>query len=147
MERCVLITPQGFREDTWQNQPVLDADALADAPVGAVGEGLRLRLSNEARVEQLAPHLHRLDGIAITFPKVEDGRGFSLARQLREMGFEGELRAEGELHADQVRHILLSGFDTIAVPAARAERIPERVWLGEAETMLPSYQRRFETGA
>ena len=51
--------------------------------------------------------------IAIRFPKFSDGRGFSLARLLREKHqFAGELRAVGHVIPDQAVFLLRSGFDT-----------------------------------
>ena len=41
----------------------------------------------------LLPLQDRLDLIAIDFPKIRDGRGFSLARALRDQGYKGTLRA------------------------------------------------------
>jgi phosphoadenosine phosphosulfate reductase len=54
--------------------------------------------------------------IAIRFPVVTDGRGFSLARILRERhGFTGEIRAVGHLIADLGQFLLRSGFDTAEI--------------------------------
>lgn len=54
--------------------------------------------------------------IAIRFPVVTDGRGFSLARLLRERhGFEGEVRAVGHLIPDHGQFLLRSGFDTAEI--------------------------------
>ena len=62
--------------------------------------------------EAIAPDLHRLDLVAIDFPKFSDGRGFSTARLLRERhGFEGELRAIGDVGRDQLAFLERCGFD------------------------------------
>jgi phosphoadenosine phosphosulfate reductase len=54
-------------------------------------------------VEPLRPHLPRLALIALAFPKFSDGRNYSAARLLRErFGYSGELRAVGEVLADQI---------------------------------------------
>ena len=54
-------------------------------------------------VEPLRPHLPRLGLIALAFPKFSDGRNYSAARLLRErFGYRGELRAVGEVLADQI---------------------------------------------
>ena len=42
----------------------------------------------------------------IAFPAMGDGRGFSIARRLRAMGYRGVLRAKGPLVADQARAAL-----------------------------------------
>lgn len=59
--------------------------------------------------------------IDILFPSFVDGRGFSLARLLRDRhGFTGEIRAIGSLIPDHAQFLLRSGFDTaeIADPEA-----------------------------
>jgi phosphoadenosine phosphosulfate reductase len=75
--------------------------------------------------------------IAIAFPSVVDGRGFSLARLLRERhGFEGEIRAVGSLIPDHGQFLLRSGFDTaeIADPDAAS------VWKSSIERIRHNYQ-------
>ena len=50
--------------------------------------------------------------IAINFPKFGDGRGYSLARLLRERhGYKGELRAVGEVARDHLHAMEQCGFD------------------------------------
>ena len=57
------------------------------------------RLSNAARVE-------------VNFPKFGDGRGYSIARLLRERhGYKGELRAVGVVAIDLIYYMEQSGFD------------------------------------
>jgi uncharacterized protein (DUF934 family) len=58
------------------------------------------------------PDLERLALIAIEFPKFTDGRGYSIARQLRQRhGFRGELRAVGWVLRDQLFYMERCGFD------------------------------------
>jgi uncharacterized protein (DUF934 family) len=58
------------------------------------------------------PELGRLAVIAIEFPRFTDGRGFSVARQLRQRnGFTGELRAVGWVLRDQLYYMERCGFD------------------------------------
>ena len=62
--------------------------------------------------EAIAPDLHRLNLVAVNFPKFSDGRGFSTARLLRERyGFGGELRAIGDVGRDQLAFLERCGFD------------------------------------
>jgi uncharacterized protein (DUF934 family) len=50
--------------------------------------------------------------IAINFPKFGDGRGYSIARLLRERyGYKGELRAIGEVARDHLHAMVQCGFD------------------------------------
>ena len=61
--------------------------------------------------------------IAIDFPQFTDGRGYSIARLLRERHrFEGELRAIGDVLRDQLYLMAECGFDAFAL---REDRDPE----------------------
>jgi uncharacterized protein (DUF934 family) len=65
---------------------------------------------------ELAPLLDRVSLVAIEFPKFRDGRGFTIARTLRERhGYAGEIRAIGHLLPDQHSHALRCGFTTVTV--------------------------------
>jgi uncharacterized protein (DUF934 family) len=66
--------------------------------------------------------------IRIAFPAMTDGRGFSIARRLRAMGYAGRLRAAGPLIADQMIAARSVGFDEIEVPESVAARQPEAQW-------------------
>lgn len=71
----------------------------------------------------IAPDLPRLGAVAIRFAGPGDGRGYSLARLLRERyGYRGELRAIGEVLRDQLHALSRCGFDTFAL---RADQDPE----------------------
>lgn len=64
--------------------------------------------------------------IAIAFPKVGDGRGYSSAAILRENGFTGDIRAVGDVTVDQIFYLRRVGFSSmlpdkpISVEAAEA---------------------------
>jgi len=76
---------------------------------GAVG----VALANTDEVEELAPDVGRLDLIALHFPKYTDGRAYSQARLLRgRYGYQGELRATGNVLRDQLPFMLRCGFDS-----------------------------------
>ncbi|MCQ0970732.1 DUF934 domain-containing protein [Paracoccus sp. TK19116] len=80
----------------------------------------------------LSDHLdHGL--VAIDFPAMGDGRGFSLARRLRELGYRGRLRATGGLIADQYAMARRVGFDEVEIPSSLAQRQPEPQWLARAD--------------
>ena len=50
--------------------------------------------------------------IAVNFPRFGDGRGYSIARLLRDRyGYEGELRAVGEVARDNLYFMAQCGFD------------------------------------
>ncbi|MBC7804331.1 MAG: DUF934 domain-containing protein [Candidatus Parcubacteria bacterium] len=59
-----------------------------------------------------ADRIGALGVIAVNFPKFGDGRGYSIARQLRERhGYKGELRAVGEVARDHLHAMAQCGFD------------------------------------
>jgi len=61
----------------------------------------------------IAAHLGQLSTIAIEFPQFTDGRGYTIARLLRERyGFKGEIRATGEVLRDNLFYLSRCGFDS-----------------------------------
>jgi uncharacterized protein (DUF934 family) len=54
--------------------------------------------------------------VALVFPTFRDGRAYSQARLLRERhGYDGELRATGQVLRDQFMFMLRAGFDAFQV--------------------------------
>jgi uncharacterized protein (DUF934 family) len=54
----------------------------------------------------------------VDFPKFTDGRGYSIAYNLRaRLGYTGELRAIGDVLRDQLFYMQRVGFDAFAVRA------------------------------
>lgn len=75
-----------------------------------------LRLGPDDDWRSLLPLLANLKVIAIEFADFTDGRGFSIARLLRDAGFGGELRATGDILVDQVQYLNRCGFDAFDLP-------------------------------
>jgi len=99
--------------------------------------GVLVRAGEEPDVE--ADGLLSLPVIVITFPKFTDGRGYSLARLLRERyGFKGEIRATGEVLLDQIPLMLRVGFDAFAISHQPTIAALER---GHLPGLDLSYQR------
>ena len=73
-----------------------------------------VRLESDEDARALIPYLDRLKLIEVAFPKFRDGRGYSSARILREAGYTGELRAQGDVLVDQIAYLKRCGFDTFA---------------------------------
>ncbi len=66
--------------------------------------------------EAIAGEVGRFAVIAVNFPKFGDGRGYSIARLLRERyGFKGELRAIGDVLHDHLYFMEQCGFDAFAL--------------------------------
>ena len=59
--------------------------------------------------------LDQLDAIFIEFAGFNDGRGYSFAALLRRQGYQGELRATGDIFKDVLNYLKRSGFDTFVV--------------------------------
>lgn len=71
----------------------------------------------------IAGDLARLGVIAVNFRHFTDGRGYSIARLLRERyGWAGELRAIGDVLRDNIHYLSRCGFDSFAM---RADQNPE----------------------
>jgi uncharacterized protein (DUF934 family) len=71
---------------------------------------------NNRDIDDLVPYLDRLAVVALVFPSFRDGRAYSQARLLRERhGYDGELRATGQVLRDQFVFMLRAGFDAFEV--------------------------------
>lgn len=90
---------------------------------------LGLLLDPADRLDDLADDIARFAAIAVRFPRYGDGRGYSLARLLRERhGFTGELRAVGDVLWDQLEAFRRVGFDALVI-----EHAPTRARLADGE--------------
>ncbi|MEM8542069.1 MAG: DUF934 domain-containing protein [Pseudomonadota bacterium] len=103
-----------------------------------------LSLENTAIAKDVVQNLEGVERIDVAFPSFADGRGYSLAMDLRRAGFEGHLRAVGHLIADQYAHARRCGFDDIAISEADAERQPESQWLEQMARVDTTYQTRLK---
>lgn len=71
---------------------------------------------NNRNLDDLVPYLDRIAVVALVFPSFRDGRAYSQARLLRERhGYDGELRAIGQVLRDQFVFMLRAGFDAFEV--------------------------------
>lgn len=93
----------------WQN----DRRALL-----ARGTGLGVRVSAEDALEPVVPDLGYFGVIALRFGVFTDGRGYSQARLLRQRyGYDGEIRAVGDVLPDQVAFLERCGVNAFEIPA------------------------------
>jgi uncharacterized protein (DUF934 family) len=73
-------------------------------------------IASSERPEELKDDLGKFKLIAVDFPKFADGRGYSIAYNLRaRLGYTGELRAIGDVLRDQLFYMQRVGFDAFAV--------------------------------
>lgn len=104
------------------------------------GQLIGVHIPNTLKATELAFLLPRLALVSVAFPAFGDGRGFSIAHQLRRKGYRGRLRATGPLIADQFAFALQCGFDEIDVPDALLARQPVGEWLHAVSTISVPYQ-------
>jgi len=129
----VIVTDAGFGPDDW-TAPIV---ALEDAR-----DGVGINLASSVDPAELAGRLPDIALIRVDFPSSSDGRGFSIARQLRLMGYQGRLRARGHVLADQYAMARRCGFDEVEIDDALAARQPEDQWLFRADWRAHDYQAR-----
>jgi uncharacterized protein (DUF934 family) len=73
-------------------------------------------LAPDSEPADIAGDFEQIALIAVDFPKFGDGRGYSIARLLRERyGYTGELRAIGDVLRDQLRFYERCGFNAYAL--------------------------------
>ncbi len=125
-------------------EPAVTLDAFLDQ---SNATAVRLEPDDDARA--LIPFLDRLALIEVAFPKFRDGRGYSSARILREAGYTGELRAQGDVLVDQIAFMKRCGFDSFAPESslnqadvdAALSRF-ENVYQGAADAAVPVWKLR-----
>ena len=134
----MIVTDTGFRADDWgRSFKSLDQIAANDD-----SERVAIDVPSDADLSPLQDRLDHIDMIRIDFPSFADGRGFTLARNLRLLGYRGRLRAKGHIIADQYAMARRSGFDEVEIDAALAERQPEKQWLRRSDWRAHDYQAR-----
>ena len=120
-----VVTDKGFTIDDW-NAGYEGADTLD--------------LASDADLVSL--DFNGIVMIRVDFPSFADGRGFTIARQLRLRGYTGRLRAKGHVIADQYAMARRAGFDEVEINASLAQRQPEPDWLARSDWQAADYQAR-----
>jgi len=95
-------------EETVENGRIL---TLAQWEETSEKSGSAVQLEPGDDVTPLLDYLSDISLVAINFPVFTDGRGFSYARELRERGFRGEVRAVGHFIRDQLHYLSRCGFN------------------------------------
>ena len=127
------------------DEPAVTLDAFLEDQTNATA--VRLEAGEDARA--LLPHLDRIALVEVSFPSFRDGRGYSAARILREAGYTGELRAQGDVLVDQMLFMKRCGFDSFApeaeIDAATLEAALTRydhVYQKAADAQVPVWKLR-----
>jgi uncharacterized protein (DUF934 family) len=160
--KAEIIRDGAVVSDDWNIvRPVQDVPLAIDAlPAGRVvvplefwilagRETAAVWLAGHEDPSRLQPWLPALQLIAVDFPRFTDGRGFSIAYLLRSrLGYRGELRAIGDVLADQLFFMRRVGFDSFAVRAdkdihqALAMLKPfSDVYQGSWDNPVPAFRR------
>ena len=168
-----IIKERRLQGDVWKVVTLVDGVAPLDVclPVGPLlvpvsvwkakkaclihreyehGTPLGIWLAPEDRIEDIAGDIDDFSVIAVHFPKFTDGRGYSTARLLRERyGYDGEVRAFGDIGRDQIFYLNRAGFDAFVIGEGKSaedalaafDDFPEN-YQGDAVQPLPLFRRR-----
>jgi len=147
-----LWTLDGFKENAYTRVETLEDSAasarylvtletflaFADAQREEIISRIGVELQPGEAVDALLPYLARLPLIALAFPAYTDGRSYSKAQLLKERhGYQGELRATGDILLDQVAHMLRVGFTSLEVTH---QPTIERLEKGDLGGIFHAYQ-------
>ncbi|MFP7570754.1 DUF934 domain-containing protein [Marivita sp. S2033] len=113
-----------------------------DDPAQWIPSDHRLDLGPDTDPAGLPDLLQGMELVRVAFPAFADGRGFTLARLIRQCGFRGRLRAYGHVIADQYTMARRSGFDDVEIDDDLAARQPQDQWLARADWKAHDYQSR-----
>jgi uncharacterized protein (DUF934 family) len=96
-----------FRDGEATQEPAVTVESFTGQ---SNSTAVRIEAGEDAR--ELLPYIDRLSLVEVNFPAYGDGRGYSAARILREAGYQGELRAVGDVLVDQLVAMRRCGFDS-----------------------------------
>ena len=145
----MLLDRTGEIDDLWtriaadapfpaEGRALIDLARLNEAPQGL---SLGVHVPNDIDPHSLLGHLPRLSLISVAFPSFADGRGFSIGKCLRMLGYAGRLRASGPVISDQFTYLLQVGFDEVLLPDSVAARQPVEHWMAQPGLVTLGYQR------
>jgi uncharacterized protein (DUF934 family) len=162
-----VITSDGrIRQDNWiivprpaegESLDVPGEPALIPADLWLAGkehyqgrDDIGVWLDSHEEPEMLAGVVNELPVVAVNFPKFSDGRGYSIARLLRErLHYRNELRAVGDVLLDQLQFMKRCGFDSFVLradkdinKAARCLNFFTQGYQAATDTDVPLFRRR-----
>lgn len=119
---AILLKDRRIVADSWRRLDAGAGEVPPDDVIVPLGLWLAQRETLRGKVgvwldshegpEAIAPDVERFGVIAVNFPKYQDGRGYSIARLLRERyRYRGELRAIGQVARDHLFYMASCGFD------------------------------------
>ncbi|MFD2366013.1 DUF934 domain-containing protein [Pseudoduganella sp. GCM10020061] len=110
-------------------------------------------LPSDTPPDALKGQLDAFDVVAVDFPRFSDGRGYSIAYNLRmRLGWKGELRAIGDVLRDQLFSMQRVGFDCYATrqdrsihDALKGLTVFSETYQASVDNSLPLYRRQVRT--
>ncbi|WP_027856191.1 DUF934 domain-containing protein [Marinobacterium jannaschii] len=128
----LLINRQPAANDSWTlvNEETLSStggdiivplallEANADSLQDRKGR-VAVQINGDDNIDALLENPNQYELIAIDFPVFRDGRGFSLARLLKRAGFEGQIRATGDVAHDRLTFMERCGFNAFEISEER----------------------------
>lgn len=146
-EQLQAASPTSVPADYWLI-PWSDWSALSQKATDAAIQSVGVILPNTIDPEDVLQTGHTFTLIAIEFPVFTDGRGYSLARMLRERGCQAELRAVGDVLTDQLFFMARCGFDSFALKEGKDPQDALKkfetfsvTYQAAADSVEPIYQR------
>ena len=98
----------------------------------------RLRVTTADDIAPLEALIASVSYVEVHFLDPNDGRGFTLGRRLRDMGFTGELRATGAYAEDQLQYLHRCGFDSFLLPPTVDKETASELLRAISVTLQPS---------
>jgi uncharacterized protein (DUF934 family) len=116
------------------------------ARAGQIG----LWFASDEQAHTVKDDLDKFAVIAVDFPKFTDGRGYSIAFNLRKrLGYTGELRAIGDVLRDQLFQMHRCGFDAYATrqdrsihDALKGLTVFSETYQASVDQALPLFRRK-----
>jgi uncharacterized protein (DUF934 family) len=163
-----IIKGRAVVDDDWSVLRLAEGDSpdSVEVPAGkiivplAVWQAQRERLAARAelgvwigadeRPEALKGELGHFQVVAVDFPKFSDGRGYSIAYNVRRrLGWTGELRAIGDVLRDQLFSMARVGFDAYATrkdrnihEALKGLTVFSETYQASVDQPLPLFRRK-----
>lgn len=167
----LVIRNRRVENDVWETLGLDPAEGLATLPAGPIIVPVKVAVE---RIDELVkrkdplglwfapdddPHdilppasrlMPRLSLLAVHFPRFGDGRGYSTGTLLRTRhGWQGELRAFGDIGRDHLFNLARCGFDSFRLPPQRDphDAIPgfsdfSLRYQGSVDDPLPLFRKR-----
>jgi uncharacterized protein (DUF934 family) len=132
-----LWRQDGFVADEWtrvdalseapaHTRVILPVEAFLQIDAAARADGkhrIGVHLVAGEAIDTIVPHLADLDLVSLAFPAFNDGRSYSKAQLLRTRhGYEGIVRATGDVLIDQIPLMIRTGFDEFEITHPTALR-------------------------